>query len=82
MELLAARSALPHGDVDDVAFDEERRWLIVRAARTPFAMNFAARAQEIPVTASEVVVATHDVGAGGDNLDALRLPARAGALVR
>ena len=27
------------------------------------AMNFAARAQEIPVTAAEVVVATHDVDA-------------------
>jgi maltooligosyltrehalose trehalohydrolase len=78
-ELLAARSALPHGDVDDVAFDEERRWLTVRRGPCTLVMNFAARAQEIPVTASEVVVATHDVSAtpGG-----LRLPARAGALVR
>ena len=45
-------------------------------------MNFAARAQEIPVTASEVVVATHDVGAAADGFTTLRLPARAGALVR
>ena len=78
-ELLAARSVLPHGDVDDVAFDEERRWLTVRRGPYTLAMNFAARAQEIPTTASEVVVATHDVKT---TADALRLPARAGALVR
>ncbi|MDP9346090.1 MAG: malto-oligosyltrehalose trehalohydrolase [Actinomycetota bacterium] len=78
-ELLAARSALPHGDVDDVAFDEERRWLIVRRGPYTLVMNFAARPQEIPVTAAEVVVATHGVTSGGE---ALRLPARAGAMVR
>ncbi len=79
-ELLAARRVLPHGDVDDVAFDEQRRWLTVRRGPYTLAMNFAARAQELDVTAAEIVVATHDLAPVADA--PLRLPARAGALVR
>jgi maltooligosyltrehalose trehalohydrolase len=77
--LLTARRELPHGDVDGVAFDEERKWLCVRRGPYTLAMNFASRAQDVPVTASEIVVATHPVEPGGD---VLRLPARAGAMVR
>jgi maltooligosyltrehalose trehalohydrolase len=42
-ELLAARSELPEGPVDEIAFDEEERWLRVRRGSFELVGNFGAR---------------------------------------
>ena len=78
--LLRARRELPAGDVDDVDFDEDARWLRVQRGRLALVCNFAADPAVVPAPgASDVVLATHDAridGAGG-----VRLPSLAGALV-
>jgi maltooligosyltrehalose trehalohydrolase len=76
-ELLRARRELPRG-VDSIEFSEDDRWLRVRRGRFELAMNFAARPREVPVEGRRLRLATHraQLQAG-----AVRLPARAGALV-
>jgi maltooligosyltrehalose trehalohydrolase len=75
--LVAARRELPPG-IDSVEFDEEGRWLRVHRGRFELAMNFGARATEVPVVGGRVALATHtaQLDDGG-----VRLPARAGALI-
>jgi maltooligosyltrehalose trehalohydrolase len=39
--LLAVRRELPHGDADEITFDEEERWLRVRRGRFELVCNFS-----------------------------------------
>jgi hypothetical protein len=38
---LAVRRELPHGDADEITFDEEERWLRVRRGRFELVCNFS-----------------------------------------
>jgi len=58
--LLRARRLLPRGHVDDVRFDEQRRWLRVRRGDFTLLMNFSEAAQVLAGAARRVVVATHE----------------------
>jgi maltooligosyltrehalose trehalohydrolase len=79
--LLEARRALPAGeDAEAIDADPAVPWLRVRRGAFTLAANFAGDPATVPVDgAREVVLATHEAGLhdGG-----VRLPARAGALVR
>src|SRR5206468_9566670 len=81
--LLAERRRLPRGDADEVyAFDDALGpQLVVRRGEFRLFCNFADGSVSRPVGASEIVLATH---AGPEILDdgSVRLPGRAGALVR
>jgi maltooligosyltrehalose trehalohydrolase len=57
--LLDARRRLPRGDADDVAYDEEARWLRVRRGPYELVCNFADRPSRIPCAGSEARLATH-----------------------
>jgi maltooligosyltrehalose trehalohydrolase len=57
-ELLGVRRRLPPGDVDQVEFDEEARWLRVRRGAFELAMNFAPESRRAPCSGSSVVLAT------------------------
>jgi maltooligosyltrehalose trehalohydrolase len=61
------------------AFDEANRWLVVRRGLHTAVCNFAAEAQDVPVAASEVLLATHEATL---TEGAVRLPPLAGALLR
>jgi maltooligosyltrehalose trehalohydrolase len=77
--LLAARRALPPGDADDVAFDEDAGWLRVQRGGFALVCNFTAEPAVVPAPhASDVVLATHDASIEGEGV---RLPSLAGALV-
>jgi maltooligosyltrehalose trehalohydrolase len=79
-ELLRVRRELPRGDVNEVAHDEDARWL--RVVRGPYRLvcNFAPEEADVPAPgAGEVVLSTHDARIEGD---AVRLPALAAALMR
>ncbi len=79
-DLLRVRRELPPGGVDAVAFDEDARWLAVDRGSFRLCANFAGRARAVPVpAAAAVVLATHAVDLAGGRV---RLPARAGALIR
>jgi maltooligosyltrehalose trehalohydrolase len=79
-DLLRVRRELPPGGVDAVAFDEDARWLAVDRGPFRLCANFAGRARAVPVpAAAAVVLATHAVDLAGGRV---RLPARAGALIR
>jgi maltooligosyltrehalose trehalohydrolase len=77
-ELLAARSELPPGDADEVAFDEDARWLRMRRGAFELAMNFAGRPRTVPVAGRTLRLATGRAQLGDDGV---RLPARSGALI-
>ncbi|QYG94891.1 malto-oligosyltrehalose trehalohydrolase [Iamia sp. SCSIO 61187] len=81
-KLLEARRALPPGEVDEVAFDEEARW--VRFRRGPFHVvaSFAAAPSTVPLPphVTEVLVSTHHTFAVTDG--AIALPPLGGALLR
>jgi hypothetical protein len=55
--LLALRRELGNAPVDDVAFDEDERWLVVRRAGVQLAMNFARDERTVPVRGGTVVLA-------------------------
>jgi maltooligosyltrehalose trehalohydrolase len=57
-ELLGVRRGLPPGDVDQVEFDQEARWLRVRRGAFELAMNFAPESRRVPCSGSSVVLAT------------------------
>jgi maltooligosyltrehalose trehalohydrolase len=75
--LLRARRALPPG-VDSIEFSEDDGWLRVRRGGFELACNFAASARSVPVIGRDLALATHDARLGAG---AVRLPARAGALI-
>jgi maltooligosyltrehalose trehalohydrolase len=76
--LLAVRRELGHTEAGAVEHDEDERWLVVRRGEHTLACNFADREQVVPAS-GDLVLATHEatVESGG-----VRLPARAGALLR
>ncbi|MDX6663975.1 MAG: maltooligosyltrehalose trehalohydrolase, partial [Solirubrobacteraceae bacterium] len=55
--LLGLRRELGRAPVDDVAFDEAERWLVVRRAGVELAMNFASEERTVPVRGGAVVLA-------------------------
>ena len=80
--LLRVRRELPAGqDADAIDHGTDVPWLRVRRGRHTLACNFADGPATVPADgASEVVLATHDDVRLEDG--AVRLPARAGALLR
>ncbi|HMJ78075.1 MAG TPA: malto-oligosyltrehalose trehalohydrolase [Iamia sp.] len=80
--LLQVRRQLPAGDVDEIAFDEEARWL--RFRRGPFhtVVSFADAPATVPLPdhVTEVLASTHHTFAVKDG--AIALPALGGALLR
>jgi maltooligosyltrehalose trehalohydrolase len=79
--LLAARRRLPAGDADEISFDEDAGWLLVRRGAFELACNFSASAPVVvPSSGTAVELATHADGAvvrdGGVGLEPL-----AGALI-
>ena len=64
--LLRARRRLPPGDADEIAFDEESRWLRVRRGRFELVCNFAASRARVPCAGGTVELATHGEPRTGD----------------
>jgi maltooligosyltrehalose trehalohydrolase len=58
-ELLAARRELPKGDADAIEFDEDAKWLLVTRGDFQLACNFSDRVVRVPVTRTQVRVASH-----------------------
>jgi maltooligosyltrehalose trehalohydrolase len=81
--LLALRRALPPGDADDVRALDDDQGPQLHLRRGPFGlhMNFAGRPSARPVEGTRIVLATHDEAELRSD-GTLRLPARAGAVVR
>jgi maltooligosyltrehalose trehalohydrolase len=79
-ELIAARRDLAPGDADEIAFDEDARWLRVRRADHELVCNFSSERARVPCRGSQVALATHDDARAGDGH--VELAALAGALVR
>jgi maltooligosyltrehalose trehalohydrolase len=75
--LLRARREL-RGEAE-ATFDEDAKWLVVRRGEHAIACNFADEPREVPVAASEVVVAAGDAELRGP---AVALGAKSGALLR
>jgi maltooligosyltrehalose trehalohydrolase len=79
-ELIAARREIPPGDAEEVAFDEDARWLRVRRGGSELVCNFAGEEVRVPCQGSRIRLATH---AETPIADAhIELPALSGALVR
>jgi maltooligosyltrehalose trehalohydrolase len=77
--LIDARRRLPRGDPDEIAYDEEARWLRVRRGPYELVCNFADRASLVPCAGGEVELATQ--GAPQIRDGRVELEAFAGALV-
>ena len=79
-ELLELRRELPHGDTDEIAFDEQERWLRVRRGEVELVCNFSGQTRLVPCDGSSVVLCTCGMPAvsGG----AVELEGRSGALIR
>jgi maltooligosyltrehalose trehalohydrolase len=78
-ELMVARRELPSGDADEIAFDEEARWLRVRRGSFELVCNFSEGVARVPCSGSEVRLATHGDPRAGDGQ--VELAPLAGALV-
>ena len=80
-ELIAVRRELPSGDADEIAFDEDARWLRVRRGRFELVCNFSGETIRVPCAGSRVRLATQDrvapIAGGG-----VELPCLAGALIQ
>jgi maltooligosyltrehalose trehalohydrolase len=77
-DLLRLRPQLPRTE-PDITHDEAARWLHVRRGPFELAMNFAARRRRIPVSGTQIALATHDACLEDGHVV---LPARSGAVVR
>jgi maltooligosyltrehalose trehalohydrolase len=79
-ELLQARRRIPAGDVDEVAFNEEARWLRVRRGPYELVCNFGSGAVQVPCRGGAIELTAGEEAqlADGD----LNLPAMTGALIR
>jgi maltooligosyltrehalose trehalohydrolase len=66
-------------EVEEVAFDEDARWLWLRRGGFEIVANFAGAEQYVPCTATDLVLATHEAKADGETV---LLPALAGAVLR
>jgi maltooligosyltrehalose trehalohydrolase len=71
-DAIAARRAVPAGDAE-IDFDEQDRWLRVRRADVTLVANFHPE-RALPITANEVIVATHPIDGA--------VPPLGGALIR
>jgi maltooligosyltrehalose trehalohydrolase len=78
-ELLEARKRLPTGEPDEIAYDEEARWLRVRRGRYELVCNFADARSRVPCDGREVELATHGSPQVRDG--AVELEPYSGALV-
>jgi maltooligosyltrehalose trehalohydrolase len=79
-ELRRELAAAPGGgEVASVDFDEGARWLRLTRGGHEIVCNFAQEPRQVPCTARDVVLATHEADADGT---AVRLPALAGAVLR
>jgi maltooligosyltrehalose trehalohydrolase len=81
VQLLALRRRIGAGEAEEIAFDEDERWLRVRRAGHELVCNFASEARQVPCRGSAVELYTH----GGELAledGRLELPPLAGALVR
>jgi maltooligosyltrehalose trehalohydrolase len=80
--LLELRREMPAGDVDEVVFDEDGRWLRYRRGPFHVVASFAAAPSSVPVAegATEVLVGTHPDLAVADG--AVTLPPLGGVLIR
>ena len=56
--LLATRRSLPRGDADEIAFDEEQGWLLVRRGEFELICNFAAEPRRVPCAGVTVELST------------------------
>jgi maltooligosyltrehalose trehalohydrolase len=79
--LLALRAELGPGEAEDVAFDEDARWLRVRRAGVEIVANFAAAEQRLPLGAAASLVLATGAGVAVDD-GAVVLPPLAGAVLR
>jgi maltooligosyltrehalose trehalohydrolase len=77
--LLEARLLLPAGDADEIAFDEDARWLRVRRGSFELVCNFASAARRVPCLGTSVELATHGAPAVIDG--SVELPGLSGALI-
>jgi maltooligosyltrehalose trehalohydrolase len=78
--LLSARQRLPMGDADEIAFDEDERWLRVRRGAFELACNFSHEAvAAVPCSGSFVELATDGEVAIVDG--SVRLSPLSGALI-
>jgi len=79
--LLAERRRLPRGPVDEIAYDEDARWLRVRRGNRTMIMNFSDAEQMLPGPPRELLLGTHDaVDLRADGT--VILPPLSGALVK
>jgi maltooligosyltrehalose trehalohydrolase len=78
--LLAERRRLPRGPVDEIAYDEDARWLRVRRGSSTMIMNFSDAEQVLPGPARELLLGTHDTVAVAPD-GTVTLPPLSGALV-
>jgi maltooligosyltrehalose trehalohydrolase len=78
-ELLAVRGRLPSGDADEIAFDDDARWLRVRRGEFELVCNFADRPSRVPCADGRIELATHGEPRLGDGH--IELEAFAGALI-
>jgi maltooligosyltrehalose trehalohydrolase len=78
--LLAARRRLPRGEADEIAFDEDARWLRVRRGPFELVCNFGRSALELDCATERIELATDPDAhlAGGS----LTLPRMSGALLQ
>jgi maltooligosyltrehalose trehalohydrolase len=80
-DLIRARRELPRGEADEIGFDEDARWLLVRRGPFEIACNFnRAETVTVPVRGGAIELATDPDAqvAGGST----RLPPMSGALIR
>jgi maltooligosyltrehalose trehalohydrolase len=79
-DLIAARRRLPAGDPDEIAYDEQARWLTVRRGGWDLVCNFGSGPVSVPCRGQMIELATHgDAHLAGEYLT---LPPMAGALIR
>jgi len=57
-ELISVRREVPPGDADQITFDEDALWLLVRRGPFSLACNFSAEGVRVPCAASQVRIAT------------------------
>jgi maltooligosyltrehalose trehalohydrolase len=79
--LLAARRRIGADEVDEIAFDEEARWLRVRRGPAELVCNFAAHPALVPCRGTELQLATSERTPSIRD-GAAELPALSGALIR
>jgi len=78
-ELIAARRELPPGDADEIAFDEDARWLRVRRGEYELVCNFGADRTRVPCRGAAIRLATDPEAQIEDGH--VELPALSGALL-